>query len=499
MLKLPNHQHSHLIHCPRRKIMMLQLDKIFIPLLLVLLICSTAFGQQNPVKTAQAPRAATGLGRGQPDTPRYFASSAAATRAIAICSGLWSAGQTMEDIDRYSPLQADDAERFETNIDMDAKTVSIRYMGDMPPRIVVWRPVLGCAQLPVGARMEDKDHLPQVAENIRPPNLDMEPWPLGDRDAAASMPPSMQSRLNSVVDGAFDGTTYPGSTWGVIVVRNGEIVAERYAMGFDMHKGAQTHSAAKSFAASLVGIAVKLYGMDIYRPGALEEWRRPGDPRGQITTDNLLRMNSGLYGEGNGSPQADIYSNGATVEERAVTNILHTMPGTRFLYNPPDTMLLVRAVRQAVNDDARFWAMPFTELFWKIGMTRTTPSSDWNGDFLMSGQTYSTARDFARFGLLYLNQGVFNGERILPEGWDSLVSTAGPVQPAGNGARYGGQFWLYGGQDGLPSDAYSPSGGMGQYAMIIRSRNVVIVRRGYDVGAGFPIARFSADILEALE
>jgi len=102
-------------------------------------------------------------------------------------------------------------------------------------------------------------------------------------------------------------------------------------------------------------------------------------------------------------------------------------------------------------------------------------------------------------GLLYLNQGVFNGERILPEGWDSLVSTAGPVQPAGNEARYGGQFWFYGGQEGLPSDAYSPSGGMGQYAMIIRSRNVVIVRRGYDVGARFPIARFSADILEALE
>ncbi len=76
--------------------------------------------------------------------------------------------------------------------------------------------------------------------------------------------------------------------------------------------------------------------------------------------------------------------------------------------------------------------------------------------------------------------GVWNGERILPEGWTQFVSTPAPVQPEGNGARYGGQFWLYGGMDGLPNEAYSPSGGQGQYAMIIPSRRIVIVRRGFD-------------------
>jgi CubicO group peptidase (beta-lactamase class C family) len=210
-------------------------------------------------------------------------------------------------------------------------------------------------------------------------------------------------------------------------------------------------------------------------------------------------MSSGLYGEGDGSPQSDIYAGGATVAGRAVTNILDTQPGTRFLYNPPDTMLLMRAVRQAVKDDKVFWAMPFQQLFWKIGMTRTTPASDWNGDFLMSGQTYSTARDFARFGLLYLNGGMWNGERVLPEGWSQYVATLGPVQPAGNGARYGAQFWIYGGLDGLPTDAFSPNGGQGQYAMIIPSHNAVIVRRGFDAGSGFKIAKFSADVLAALK
>ena len=208
-------------------------------------------------------------------------------------------------------------------------------------------------------------------------------------------------------------------------------------------------------------------------------------------------MRSGLYGEGNGSPQMDIYSAGETVAGRAATNMLDTKPGTRFLYNPPDTMLLMRSIRQTVKDDKSFWAMPWTELFWKIGMTRTVTSSDWNGDFLMSGQTYSTARDFARFGLFYLNDGVWNGERILPEGWAKYVTTPGPVQPGGNGARYGGQIWIYTGMDGLP-EAFSPNGGQGQFAMTIPSAKVVVVRRGYDAGGTFRITKFSADVLKAL-
>jgi CubicO group peptidase (beta-lactamase class C family) len=159
----------------------------------------------------------------------------------------------------------------------------------------------------------------------------------------------------------------------------------------------------------------------------------------------------------------------------------------------------MRAVREAVKDDKTFWAMPFQQLFWKIGMTHTTPASDWNGDFMMSGQTYSSARDFARFGLLYLNDGVWNGERILPEGWAKFVSTLDPVQPADNGPRYGAQFWVYTGQDGLTDLAYSPNGGQGQYAMIVPSHKAVIVRRGFDFGPGFKIAKFSADVLAAID
>lgn len=447
---------------------------------------------------AQQARAPTGLGRGGSDTERYGASAAAATRAIAICSGLWSGNQTMADIDAYSPLSDADAASFETIIDDNERTVSITYADGMPPRIVVWRPVLGCTQLPVGARMADRQYLPQVAANVRAPDLDEEDWPLGDRNATGSLPASQQSRIDEIVASAISGG-YGGNSWGTVIVAGDRIVGEAYAMGYDMHKGGQTHSAAKSMAATVVGVAVKQYGMDLMRPGPLAAWRRPGDPRGQITANHLLRMNSGLYGEGNGSPQADIYSNGATVEGRAATNILHTMPGERFVYNPPDTMLLMRSVRETINDDKTFWALPFTELFWKIGMTRTTPSSDWSGDFLMSGQTYSTARDFARFGLLYLHEGVFNGEQILPENWHELVTTPTGAQPAGDGARYGGQFWLHGPDQGLPTDVYGAQGGAGQYVMIVPDRDLVIVRRGYDAGTGFRLNPFLTDVIQALD
>jgi CubicO group peptidase (beta-lactamase class C family) len=431
-------------------------------------------------------------------TPRRLAASQAGSRAVALCSGLWEGGRTIEQINEDNGGLGG-TESMKTDIDSARKIVSIKYSDVMPPRIVAWRPVLGCVQLPIGATEDALQSVPQVAAGVVRPDLDAKDWPTGDQNATARLPEAKQKALDAVVGAGFDGKTYGGRTWGIIVVKDGKIVAERYAMGFDMHQAAQTHSAAKSFTSSLVGIATWKYGLTLDRRPALEEWRKPGDPRGAITIEHLLHMTSGLYIEGGGSPQEDIYSGGAAVAERAATNMLDTLPGTRFLYNPPNTMLLMRAVREAVKDDKTFWALPFQQLFWKIGMTRTTPASDWNGDFMMSGQTYSSARDFARFGLLYLNDGVWNGERIIPEGWPKIVSTPGPVQPADDGPRYGGQFWIYTGLDGLTAEAYSPNGGQGQYSMIIPSHKAVIVRRGFDARDSFRLAKFCADVLAAID
>ena len=409
----------------------------------------------EPVPEAQQaaappPQAASGpaferVGR---DTPRHDASGAAATRALAVCSGLWSAGQSMQVIDATYPAP-EPLEAFPAEIDEQRKIVSVGYDDVMPPRIAAWRPVLGCLQLPAGATADALDGYLLFSDGSLTPNFDNETWPMGDQDAVASLSSEVEARLGALVEQAFDGETYKGNSWAVLVVKNGKIVAEQYSDGYGMHIGGQTHSAAKSFAASVVGLGVRSYDVDVYAGKVLEQWSRPGDPRGEITVDHLIRMSSGLYTEGNGSPLMDVYRQGGTVAGRAASNILDQPPGTRFLYSPPDTQLMLRAIHEAVGDDQTYLELPFRELFWKIGMTRTVPATDWAGDYLMSGQTYSTARDFARFGLLYLNDGVWNGERILPDGWTDYVSKPGAAQPERGGNGYGGHFWLYGGQDGL--------------------------------------------------
>jgi CubicO group peptidase (beta-lactamase class C family) len=447
---------------------------------------------QGQEPAAQPPPAAAAPAPPPMNSERHAAAMAAASRALHYCGGLFTAGMSLEQIaatDR-SPVAA---AAFKTDIDRNNRTVAVTYRDDMPPRIAAWRPSLGCAQLPIGATMDAVKLLPRLPGGVQPPDFDARAWPMGDAGATASLAASAKAALDEVVTRAFDGKSYRGSTWGVVVIKDGKIVAERYENGFDLHMPARTNSMCKSLAVTVVGAAVKRGLVDIHRKAPLVEWRRPGDPRGQITINDMLHMASGLYTENAGDPQPELYQGGAAAAERSALNVVDSRPGTRFVYAGSDTILSVRAVRQAVDDDPKFWRMPFEEILWKIGMTRTIPETDWNGDFMMSGQCWSTARDFGRFGLLYINNGVWNGERILPDTWAKYVSTPSPANPA-----YGAQFWVYGGRDGLPSDAYSPNGAAGQYAMIVPSKGVIVVRRGLDRGQGFTITKFSADVIAAM-
>jgi hypothetical protein len=161
-------------------------------------------------------------------------------------------------------------------------------------------------------------------------------------------------------------------------------------------------------------------------------------------------------------------------------------------------MLAARALRATLGDGQEALAFPFTELFWKIGMTRTVPETDWEGNFILSSQVWTTSRDLARLGLLYLNDGMWNGERILPPGWGRYVSSHGPAQPPRD-YGYGATFWTFPKDSGLPTDAYIARGNRGQNLVIIPSRQIVIVRRGFDGGeSGFDLDAFSRAILNAL-
>lgn len=445
------------------------------------------------------------------NTRRHVRALAAGYKAIYYSTGIFSAGHKPERIEAdvfagTNPVWEKIFPDMPAVVDEKNKTVSVTYLPDMPPRIAAWRLILGSTLFPIGATMDLLKRLPRLPDNVQTPDMDDKPWPQGDAEATASLPPQRQVALNRLVQSAFDGKTYGGITWGVVIVKDGKIVAERYddLRGLHLHTPHRTNSVAKSFAVSVIGAAVNKGLMDIYQKAPLPEWSRPGDPRGEITVNDLLHMCSGLYTERAGDPQQEMYFGGAPAAEKALFNVADYPPGKRWLYAGSDTIMAVRSLRMAIGDDAVYHTFPHRELFWKIGMTRTIVETDTNGDFLMSGQAWSTARDMARLGLLYLNNGVWNSERILPENWVKYVSTPAPDQPQRpDGQRYGAQFWLFGPKQGLPEGVYSADGARGQWAMIIPSHNMVIVRRGFDFMDEegkllFNIARFAADVIAAV-
>ena len=208
-----------------------------------------------------------------------------------------------------------------------------------------------------------------------------------------------------------------------------------------------------------------------------------------------------------GNRTDQIYLGGGLVSHHATRNPLEAPPGERWNYSNNDTMLAMRTLREKIGYDKRYWEYPFKNLLHKIGMNHTSLEMDWNGDFIMSSQVWTTARDLARLGLLYLNDGVWEGEQILPDDWSDYVVSLATDQPDGYerdpeapGRAYGAQFWLYKNYAGVPNDTYAALGNRGQFVIIVPSRNIVIVRRGYDYrGNYFDGPKFTADILSALD
>ncbi|HEU0097233.1 MAG TPA: serine hydrolase [Allosphingosinicella sp.] len=440
----------------------------------------------------------------QVDRPEYVRALAAGYKASFLCSDIFTAGQSEEqvakdDLKRIYPELEPLIPGLKATIDREARTVSVAFDDNLPPRIAAWRPHLGCAQLPIGAGPESLRLLPRLAANPAVDRNDPMPWPNGDRNATAR-PRGDSKALTRAVAAAFDRRTYgQGSeTTAVLVVQDGKIVAERYRDDFHMHMSQRTWSVAKSLAGTLVGAAVHQGRLDVAAPAPVPEWRSPGDPRSAIATDHLLRMASGLHSDSAGNRTDATYFGGSSVAENATQWPLETAPGTRFRYANNDILLAIRGLRARLGDGERALAFPFEALLWKIGMTRTVPETDWQGNFILSSQVWTTARDLARLGLLYQNDGVWNGERILPAGWGAYVSRRGPAQPA-SGYGYGATFWTFPADAGIAADAYVAQGNRGQYLAIVPSRRIVVVRRGYDgPGTGFDPGPFVRDVLAAL-
>ena len=394
-----------------------------------------------------------------------------------------------------------------TGIDSATRTAFAlpRYAADPffggEPRRAVFRDGQGCTLLPPGASASDAARLPPVPRWF-PPDVASRLWPEGDRLPGGPLPREVDSlRLGAALDSAFAGAGYrPHRTLAVLVMYRGRIVAERYADGWGVHTQYRTWSTAKSISNALVGILVGQGRLKVQDPAPIPEWRRPLDPRGAITVEHLLHMSSGLSSGGNQTPLG--YWGGIDIAADAASAPLERAPGTRWKYSNYDTILLLRAARSVLGE-AAYASFPRRALLDPIGMYHTFPETDPFGNYILSSQVYSTPRDLARFGLLYLNDGVWNGKRILPEGWVAYTTRPAPAHDPGTRLTrqgYGAHWWLLGTDRRVPSDAYTSAGRRGQFVTVVPSRGVVIVRTGLDPEpSGWDQARFVADILAAIE
>jgi len=457
----------------------------------------------------------------QEETFDYFSANRTMIRngvqAVLMCNGLFTSNRTLEQVfdqelayltpTRFvGPVGSAEGGEYEVRIDLKAVAIGGPESGTVIR--AAFREGIGCVVMAPNQTFDDIDSLPELilpyegdAANI--------PWPNGDLVEKKPLPHNIDANaLQAASDWAFDRDTPEQDTLSLMVVHKGDIIHERYAPGVDMNTRTRTWSTAKSIAVTLMGMLVDEGKMNLDAPLGFEwlpEIRTPdADPRNEITLRNALQMSTGLYPVDNrgleyvtGSGMS--YWAGASSINGARHRALVREPGTYWDYENYDTLLAVLAMKNALGDDETYHEFPRRALLDKIGMRNTLVSADRFHDFILSSQVYTNARDLARFGLLYLQNGMWDGERLISEEWVKFVSTPAP-STAERGNFYGGQWWLVpDDRDDVPASAYSTAGNRGQYVIVVPTHDLVIVRRGLDYGRqGFNNFDLTREVLKAI-
>ncbi len=434
-------------------------------------------------------------------------------QAIFMCNGLFTSGRSLEQVfDKelaFFPDPIGTAQGGDYSVHDDLQAVEIGAPGAVPVMRAVFREGVGCVILPPNQDLDDIDRLPELTLPLPAGDPARIPWPDGDFIGSSVLPNNIDpDALQAASDWAFVDRPEGQETISLLIVHEGEIVHERYAPGFDMTTRTRTWSTAKSIATTLIGMLVDEGRLELDAPlgfGWLPDVAdAEHDPRNAITLRHVLNMSSGLetidnnrmeYATGSGMS----YWAGASSVQGARSRGLIREPGTHWDYENYDTLLAVYAMKRALGGENEYAEFPRKALLDRIGMRNTLVSTDRFGDFILSSQVYTNARDLARFGLLYLNDGVWNGERLLSEDWIEFVRTPAPAT-VGRGGQYGGQFWLVPeGRNDVPNDAYSTAGNRGQFTIIVPSHDLVIVRRGLDYGRqGFNRWDLTREVLKAI-
>ena len=416
-------------------------------------------------------------------------------KAKMICSGVFVAGRDLDAV--LTDLHVDDLALLRyipVSVDRETKTVTTRAPG-LFTRRAVYRDGLGCALIHDGP-----DRLPIPRRDLP------QPKPISDDLVLAVVATPGNDRLDRVIALAFEEPDIQKlrRTNAVVVLHRGKLVAEKYAPGMSADTPQIGWSMAKSVMSALAGILVQRGRLRVDAPVPVPEWA--GDERRTITLDHLLRMSSGLeFDESMSSANADVMRMLFGTEDAsgfALAKWLSSPPGTTWRYSSGTTNIVARVLRNVLQNDDEYLDLPQRALFEPIGMKGATLEADGSGTFVGSSFMYATARDWARFGQLYLQDGMWSGERVLPAGWVAYTTSPAPADPL---KGYGAHFWLdvpdgYRGPEcRLPLGTFHAAGHEGQFVTIVPSREAVIVRLGRTrVPGGWNQCAFVADVLAAL-
>jgi len=432
-------------------------------------------------------------------------------KAQILCSGVFVSGRNAEDVITedlsFHPL----FKHIKWDIDYEKKGVATSLLGIFKNKSV-YHEDLGAILLSGAEEREVRDWIAPISYPL-PTDPEEVPWPTGDKIPEEPIVVNIDvEKVNKAVDAAFEGrdAIKPWRTRAVLVVHNGRIVAERYADGITKDTPLIGWSMSKSVTSALIGILVKRGKLSLEGPAPVPEWDSPDDLRHEITIDQLLRMSSGLEFEEEyeTKPVADVnrmFFTKQNMDAFAASFPLEAAPEEKWSYSSGTTNILAGIIHRSFGNREEHWRFPREALFNKVGMRSAVFETDATGMFVGATFVYASARDWARFGLLYLNDGVWEGERILPEGWVEYTITPTPKAPKG---EYGAQFWLNGGLPGdpdsrkfpvLPQDMFYCEGYQGQYTVIIPSKDLVVVRLGMDTEGALPFKEFMSGIVEAVK
>ena len=350
----------------------------------------------------------------------------------------------------------------------------------------------GCVAHGIG---EDSVHfVPTTVERNLPPAATT-PWPMGDVLSDAPWPSEIDmEKVEEALDIGFGPAE--ARTLGLVVTYKGRILGERYGEGIDIHTPLESWSMTKSLTGTLMGVLIQQGTYELWQPAPVPEWQEPGDPRQEIRIGDIMRMSSGIKINAPSDPDYDrdiyadhyyLYTATSNSYEWAATRPQEWPPNTIGRYRNTDPVLTSYLIRLGVEGRGQdYHSFPQHDLFDKIGIRDGLIETDPQGNFLGQGLAFMPARDWARLGNLYLQDGVWDGERILPEGYVEYASTLAPTWVSDGRLQYGGAFFWVNGQggQGLPESAYSMRGAGGQSTTIIPTHDLVVVRLGKYTGSG---------------